>query len=88
MSHQDWALEQKRKDTAIGRVISILEGGRHPSYTVRQREDREVNGVTSYQLILPQNYRQVALEGLHDATGHMGVDRTMALVSARFYWPQ
>lgn len=88
MTHEDWALEQKtKKKTAISRVISILEGGRHPSYTVRQREDREVNGVTSYQLILPQNYRQVALEGLHDATGHMGVDRTMDLVRARFYWP-
>ena len=109
MSHQDWALEQK-KDTNISRVISILKAGRRPSYRVRQREDREVqlmlrlwdqlvlrdevlyrkrkvNGVTSYQLILPQSYRQVALEGLHDATGHMGVDRTMDLVRTRFYWP-
>lgn len=45
-----------------------------------------VNGVTN-QLILNQNYRQVALEGLHKATGHRGVDHTMDLVSARFYWP-
>lgn len=41
----------------------------------------------SYQLILPQSYRQLALEGLHDATGHMSVDRTMDFVRARFYWP-
>ncbi len=49
--------------------------------------ERKVNGVTSHQLVLPQSYRQVALEGLHDATGHMGVDRTMDLVRTRFYWP-
>ncbi|XP_030602796.1 uncharacterized protein LOC115792414 [Archocentrus centrarchus] len=48
---------------------------------------RMVNGEVTYQLVLPQSYRNVALESLHDATGHMGVDRTMDLVRNRFYWP-
>lgn len=48
---------------------------------------RTVSGEDSYQLVLPKSYREVALEGLHDATGHMGVDRTMDLVRTRFYWP-
>lgn len=42
---------------------------------------------TSYQLVLPMRYRTQTLESLHDAVGHMGVDRTLDLVRARFYWP-
>lgn len=48
--------------------------------------ERKVNGEISYQLVLPQSYRKVALEGLHDAVGHMGIDGTMDLVRSRFYW--
>lgn len=96
ISHQDWALEQK-KDTAISRVISTVKVGRCPSYRIRQHEDKgsvlvtslgsvdlkglcnrkqKVNGAASYELILPQSYRQGVLEGLHEATGHVEVDRT------------
>lgn len=39
----------------------------------------------SYQLVLPSSYRRAALEGLHDAVGHMGVDRTMDFVHTQFY---
>ena len=40
-----------------------------------------------YQLLLPKEQRKEALEGLHNKIGHMGRERTMDLVAARFYWP-
>ena len=49
---------------------------------------RTLNGEQFFQLVLPQSYRDLALEGLHDTVGHMGVDRTSDLVRARFYWPR
>ncbi|CAL9706631.1 unnamed protein product [Knipowitschia caucasica] len=49
---------------------------------------RTVNGEPSFQLVLPLSYRALALEGLHDTVGHMGIDRTTDLVRARFYWPR
>ncbi len=45
-------------------------------------------GEPLYQLVLPQKYREVALEALHDSVGHMGVERTLDLVRTRFYWPR
>ncbi len=44
-------------------------------------------GEPLYQLVLPQKYREVALEALHDLVGHMGVELTLDLVRTRFYWP-
>ena len=40
-----------------------------------------------YQLILPEKHRKEVLKGLHDDIGHMGRERTLDLVSTRFYWP-
>lgn len=37
-----------------------------------------VSGEFSYELVLPQSYRKMALEGLHIAIGHMGAEYTMA----------
>jgi hypothetical protein len=44
------------------------------------------NGQDVLQLILPASERTRALTGLHDDVGHLGRDRTMELVSGRFYW--
>lgn len=41
LTQQDWATEQKA-DSNISRVIDIVNTGKHLSYRVRQREDREV----------------------------------------------
>lgn len=51
----------------------------------RKRLDQ---GAPCHQLVLPINFRQQALENLHDSLGHMGVDRTLDLVRARFFWPR
>ena len=39
------------------------------------------------QLCLPKKYRKEALKGCHDNVGHFGLDRTIDLLRARFYWP-
>ena len=45
------------------------------------------NGESRQQLVLPKALRNLALQGLHDDVGHMGIDRTLSLVQDRFYWP-
>ena len=47
-----------------------------------------LNGQTNYQLVLPEAYRAQALTGLHDDVGHLGIERTLDLAKARFYWPR
>ena len=39
------------------------------------------------QVVVPQNMRNKLLVGFHDDHGHQGLDRTMALLKARCYWP-
>nr|XP_055059066.1 uncharacterized protein LOC129442817 [Misgurnus anguillicaudatus]XP_055059067.1 uncharacterized protein LOC129442817 [Misgurnus anguillicaudatus] len=51
----------------------------------RKRTDR---GNQFHQLVLPQKFREIALEALHDSVGHMGGERTLDLVRTRFYWPR
>lgn len=42
----------------------------------------------TFQLVLPKKYRQMALMSLHDDVGHLGYERTVDLVRARFCWPR
>ena len=46
-----------------------------------------VDGEDKLQLVLPAKFRETALRGLHDDTGHMGRNRTLTLLRDRFYWP-
>lgn len=48
---------------------------------------RLTDGHETFQLILPAEFRNQALKGLHDDVGHPGRDRTLDLVRSRFYWP-
>ena len=41
-----------------------------------------------YQFVVSIKYRSVALNLLHDKFGHLGIDRTTALSSERFFWPK
>jgi hypothetical protein len=47
--------------------------------------ESNMNNETTYQLVLPVDYREVVLKGLHDDAGHQGRDRTLYLVKSRFY---
>ena len=47
----------------------------------------KVNARTKHLLVVPQAYRQRAIEGCHDQVGDLGQDRVLGLLSNRFYWP-
>lgn len=49
---------------------------------------RQEGGNKHYQLVLPEDLRESVLTSLHDNMGHMGIERTLDLVRARFYWPR
>lgn len=38
--------------------------------------------------VLPEELRSLALKSLHDDVGHMGLERTLDLIRAGFYWPK
>lgn len=40
------------------------------------------------QIVMPSCLRERAFQGVHDETGHMGIERTLELARARFYWPK
>ena len=46
----------------------------------------KVNARTKQVLVVPQSYRQRAMEGCHDKVGHLGQDRVLDLLTDRFYW--
>uniref|UniRef100_A0A3B4ZHB9 Gypsy retrotransposon integrase-like protein 1 n=1 Tax=Stegastes partitus TaxID=144197 RepID=A0A3B4ZHB9_9TELE len=45
-------------------------------------------GKPVYQLVRPQQFRERALQGVHDEVGHLGFERALHLARARFYWPK
>ena len=47
----------------------------------------KVNARTKHLLVIPQAYRQRAIERCHDQVGHLGQDRVLNLLMDRFYWP-
>ena len=40
------------------------------------------------QLVLPKLLHPEVLKMLHDQHGHQGVERTVSLIRARYYWPK
>ncbi|XP_024862252.2 uncharacterized protein LOC108237361 [Kryptolebias marmoratus] len=52
-------------------------------YRKRQENEQHV-----YQLVLPADLRESVLHSLHNDMGHPGIERTLDLVRARFYWPR
>ena len=50
-------------------------------------KNKRVNARTKQLLVVPQSYRQRAMEGCHDQVGHLGQDRVLDLLRDRFYWP-
>lgn len=61
--------------------LSLLDG-------VLYRMVSDQYGKKYGQLVVPPSFRDRALEGVHDETGHMGYERTLELAQARFYWPK
>ena len=42
---------------------------------------------TKHLLVVPQTYRQRAIEGCHDQVSHLGQDQVLDLLRDQFYWP-
>lgn len=57
----------------------------HNQILYRTRQD---GGCVTWQLVLPEQFRDTVLHSLHDDMGHLGIERTLDLVRTRFYWPR
>lgn len=55
---------------------------------VLHRKVLNQQGEAFHQLVIPDCHRERAFKGVHDEVGHMGIERTLALTRARFYWPK
>lgn len=49
---------------------------------------RQVGDDIQLQIVLPGSLRDLVMQSLHDEMGHLGIDRTLDLVRARFFWPK
>lgn len=45
-------------------------------------------GEAFHQLVMPSSQQERAFQGVHDESGHMGIERTLELARLRFYWPK
>ena len=56
--------------------------------TLTTRFNHNLDIGEKFQLVLPQQYHDEVLRGLHDDVGHLGRDKTLGLVRKPFYWPK
>lgn len=77
--------ELKRENAEV--VQLIKEWGRLVIRNNVLLRRRLTDGNETFQLVLPAEFCNQALRGLHDDVGHPGRDRTLDLVRSRFYWP-
>ena len=47
-----------------------------------------LNGEINDRLVLPESSKDIVFEAYHDDLGHQGRDRTISLMSTRFYFPR
>uniref|UniRef100_A0A8C6PWV3 Gypsy retrotransposon integrase-like protein 1 n=1 Tax=Nothobranchius furzeri TaxID=105023 RepID=A0A8C6PWV3_NOTFU len=40
------------------------------------------------QLVLPEKFKKMVMQSLHNDSGHFGTDKTYGLIKERFYWPK
>lgn len=55
---------------------------------VLYRRLEQEDGTERLQLLLPTEYHEEALKGVHDDIGHLGRDRAITLLRDRFFWPK
>ena len=98
-SMEDFPLEQSRDDTlrfAFDQVIRI-DGHMvlpdaalmYPHFSLRRdSRDTQTEEITT-QLVVPKSRREIVFQAAHynPMAGHMGCEKTLNRVMARFYWP-
>lgn len=52
-----------------------------------KRVIRGPDGGQRLQIVLPEQYRSLAIQELHSKMGHLGAERVTALIRERFFWP-
>jgi transposase InsO family protein len=99
----DWAAEQQN-DKILKQIIQIKKNDgnpefpKSPAFKPYSREWKQlevldhvlyyVNASGEQRLVLPDDWKDRAFQLVHDNMGHMGRERTLSLLSDRFYWPK
>ena len=52
------------------------------------RQRKTPDDKMSLQLVLPQQFKALAMTSLHDDLGHLGFERTIDMIRSRFFWPK
>lgn len=55
---------------------------------VLYRQTNLEEGSDILQLVLPKQYQEEALRGVHDDVGHLGREKSLRLLQERFFWPK
>ncbi|KAK0134260.1 hypothetical protein N1851_030170 [Merluccius polli] len=89
-----------KKTIHLSHVITFVKRALKPSFREANLEHPDVKlllrewkrlrrwndrGNLVYQLVLPEQFRERALQGVHDNVGHLGFERALNLAHARFY---
>jgi transposase InsO family protein len=71
------------------RVALLHQQGKrlHQDQGVLYRTVRDPQDGPTKQVVLPSSLRPQVLQELHDRLGHQGLDRTLAMLRQRVYWP-
>ncbi|XP_075035502.1 uncharacterized protein LOC142097511 [Mixophyes fleayi] len=89
-----WSVKHRQRihPSSLKTEEAILLSRQRESLVVKQgllyRETSRKDGRERKQLVLPKKHRPMVLRALHDKHGHLGIEKTMSLISDRFYWPK
>ena len=97
LSPHDVRAEQK-KDDILGDIIRWVENRKYPDKETKKQMNRKKleinkNGILvrktkhRVQVVLPEKYKKVVYEELHEKMGHLSAERVVQLAQERFYWP-
>lgn len=104
LNYRDWRLAQRADPVIKQLMEQVISGDKKLSQEISQEWKKEFgklvlkrgvlyrrtehDGTEMFQLILPPDYREEALKGVHDNVGHLGRDRAITLLRDRFFWPK
>ena len=66
----------------------MKEGSILKEWTVVPKSDVKNHSEPISQFVLPKNFVHKIIFTCHDASGHLGMERTLGLLQERFFWPK